>query len=168
MLFSFLQNHDGDFLKIHCLKWRYLLSEELLYIREVWTRVVSASQNSGLASQFYKNRNFFGKYNDFRKKDIIFVVSNATLAQLVEQLIRNEQVEGSNPLSGSGESRTRPAPSEFPQGRKAARAGGCSGAMCQAFPFFVPVSQGICQNFAFLFAISNINLLFREKYLHWY
>ena len=28
------------------------------------------------------------------------------------------------------ESRTRPAPSELPQGRKAARAGGCSGAMC--------------------------------------
>lgn len=28
------------------------------------------------------------------------------------------------------ESRTRPAPSKLPQGRKAARVGGCSGAMC--------------------------------------
>lgn len=30
----------------------------------------------------------------------------------------------------SRESRTRPAPSKLPQGRKAARVGGCSGAMC--------------------------------------
>jgi len=30
----------------------------------------------------------------------------------------------------------RPAPAEFPQGWKAARAGGCSGAMQVAYPFF--------------------------------
>ena len=36
-------------------------------------------------------------------------------------------------------SHTRPAPSEFPQGRKAARVGGRSGAMYQAYPFlFLP------------------------------
>ena len=31
----------------------------------------------------------------------VFEAGNATLAQLVEQRIRNAQVEGSNPLSGS-------------------------------------------------------------------
>ncbi len=31
----------------------------------------------------------------------MYKVLNATLAQLVEQLIRNEQVVGSNPMSGS-------------------------------------------------------------------
>ena len=35
------------------------------------------------------------------------------------------------------ESHTRPAPSEFPQGLTAARVGGRSGAMYQAFPFFI-------------------------------
>ena len=34
-------------------------------------------------------------------------------------------------------SHTRPAPSEFPQDRKVARVGGCSGAMYSAYPFFV-------------------------------
>ena len=34
------------------------------------------------------------------------------------------------------ESLTRPAPSESPQGRNAARVGGCSGAMLRCFPFF--------------------------------
>ena len=32
---------------------------------------------------------------------VIFFLGNATLAQLVEQLIRNEQVVGSSPISGS-------------------------------------------------------------------
>ena len=39
------------------------------------------------------------------------------------------------------ESRTRPAPSEFPQDRKGARVGGCSGAMYGAFPFLLPFGQ---------------------------
>ena len=34
-------------------------------------------------------------------------------------------------------SHTRPAPFEFPQDRKVARVGGCSGAMYSAYPFFV-------------------------------
>ena len=37
-------------------------------------------------------------------------------------------------------SHTRPAPSEFPQDRKVARVGGCSGAMYSAYPFFVQKS----------------------------
>lgn len=34
----------------------------------------------------------------------------------------------------------RPAPAEFPQGRKTARVGGCSGAMQVAYPFFIDLS----------------------------
>ena len=37
----------------------------------------------------------------------------ATLAQLVEQRIRNAQVEGSNPLSGSKKNQTENLPSGF-------------------------------------------------------
>ena len=41
-------------------------------------------------------------------------------------------------------SHTRPAPSKFPQGRKAARVGGCSGAMYSAYPFFVYGIRSFC------------------------
>ncbi len=37
----------------------------------------------------------------------------ATLAQLVEQRIRNAQVEGSNPLSGSKKNQTERLPPDF-------------------------------------------------------
>lgn len=37
----------------------------------------------------------------------------ATLAQLVEQRIRNAQVEGSNPLSGSKKNQTEDFPPDF-------------------------------------------------------
>ena len=37
----------------------------------------------------------------------------ATLAQLVEQRIRNAQVEGSNPLSGSKKNQTENLPPDF-------------------------------------------------------
>ena len=37
----------------------------------------------------------------------------ATLAQLVEQRIRNAQVEGSNPLSGSQRNQTERLPPDF-------------------------------------------------------
>ena len=36
-------------------------------------------------------------------------------------------------------SHIRPAPAELPQGRKAARVCGCSGAIYSAYPFFVPI-----------------------------
>jgi len=38
-------------------------------------------------------------------------------------------------------SHIRPAPAKLPQGRKAARVCGCSGAIYQAYPFFVPISH---------------------------
>jgi len=36
----------------------------------------------------------------------------------------------------------RPAPAEFPQGRKAARVGGCSGATQVAYPLFLKEKNG--------------------------
>ena len=63
---------------------------------------------------FRKNEDFSSNSGNFSEKETIFAVpldsdadcpvfrkEQATLAQLVEQRIRNAQVEGSNPLSGS-------------------------------------------------------------------
>ena len=50
-------------------------------------------------------------------------------------------------------SHIRPAPAELPQGRKAARVCGCSGAIYSAYPFFIPVSrqyQTFCPHYIFL------------------
>ena len=38
-------------------------------------------------------------------------------------------------------SHIRPAPAKLPQDRKVARVCGCSGAIYQAYPFFVPIPQ---------------------------
>lgn len=55
-------------------------------------------------------------------------------------------------------SHTRPAPSEFPQGLIAARVGGCSGAMYQAYPFLYPYpnSIGLEKTFDILAGIMDI------------
>jgi len=37
----------------------------------------------------------------------------------------------------------RPAPAEFPQGRKAARVGGCSGATQVAYPLFLKEKKAV-------------------------
>ena len=68
--------------------------------------------NSGFVSFAFHCKVFRPKCNKSRKKHYIcnplwldHCVNVATLAQLVEQRIRNAQVEGSNPLSGSKQNR---------------------------------------------------------------
>jgi len=52
----------------------------------------------------------------------------------------------------------RPAPAEFPQGRKAARVGGCSGATQVAYPLFFLIKKG-AEKFKKSFADYKINSL---------
>ena len=62
-------------------------------------------------------------------------------------------------------SHTRPAPSKFPQGRKAARVGGCSGAMYSAYPFFVYGIRSFCIHIGSPLKIRvYINCIFAEAW----
>ena len=61
------------------------------------------------------------------------------------------------------ESHTRPAPSEFPQGLIAARVGGRSGAMYQAFPFFVYTAGHAYNTMTLLFFGSKVMIFMQAN-----
>ena len=62
-------------------------------------------------------------------------------------------------------SHIRPAPAELPQGRKAARVCGCSGAIYSAYPFFVPIpQQSLATSTVFILPTISIQYLLPITY----